>query len=92
MRANRAEVGLAVAEELSAEFRDGAVFVDLAPVADPALLATTIAVALEVEEGDRTAADALADHLRDRSVLLLLDNFEHVLPGAPLVSELLAKT
>jgi predicted ATPase/DNA-binding SARP family transcriptional activator len=86
----KTRLGLAVAEELSAEFRDGAVFVDLAPVADPALLATTIAVALEVEEGDRAAADALADHLRDRSILLLLDNFEHLLPGAPLVSELLA--
>ena len=86
----KTRLGLAVAEELSAEFRDGAVFVDLAPVADPALLATTIAVALEVEEGDHSAADALTDHLRERSILLLLDNFEHLLPGAPLVSELLA--
>ncbi|HEX7310080.1 MAG TPA: BTAD domain-containing putative transcriptional regulator [Gaiellaceae bacterium] len=86
----KTRLGLAVAEELSTEFRDGVVFVDLAPVADPALLATTIAVALEVEEGDRSAADALADHLRDRSILLLVDNFEHLLQGAPLVSELLA--
>ncbi len=86
----KTRLGLAVAEELSAEFRDGAIFVDLAPVSDTALLASTVAGALGVEEDERTVAEALADELRTRSVLLVLDNFEHLLEGSTLVSDLLA--
>jgi predicted ATPase len=87
----KTRLALAVAEEIAPDLRDGAVFVDLAAVRDPALLAPTIASALGVQEGERTLAEAIADDLRERSLLLLLDNFEQLLPAAPLVSELLAE-
>ena len=45
----KTRLALAVAEELAPEFRDGAVFVDLAPLADPELIVPTIAAALGVE-------------------------------------------
>jgi predicted ATPase/DNA-binding SARP family transcriptional activator len=86
----KTRLGLAVAEELAEEFRDGVAFVDLAPVGDATLLATAIAGTLGVKESEQPVAQALLDHLRGKSALLLLDNFEHLLPGALLVSELLA--
>jgi len=66
-------------------------FVGLAPVADPALVLPTIAQILSVREaGERSLAARLADVLRDRRLLLVLDNFEHVVEAAPLVADLLA--
>ena len=64
----------------------------LAAVRDPALVAPTIAHALGVgEAGGRAPVDErLRDALRDRQLLLVLDNFEQVLDAAPLVTDLLA--
>lgn len=69
----------------------GAVLVELARISDARLVARTIGGELGVTErpGQR-ARDELLDHLRERRALLLLDNFEHVLPAASLVRELLA--
>jgi predicted ATPase len=65
-------------------------FVALAEVEDPRLVPYAIAAALEVEEHpDRTIGESLARHLKARRLLLVLDNFEHVDAGAPVVSELL---
>ncbi len=86
----KTRLGLAVAEELAPELRDGAVFVDLAPVHDPALLAPAIAQALGMQEGERPLSAALAEHLRGRRLLLLLDNLEQLLAGAAAIAELLA--
>jgi predicted ATPase len=87
----KTRLALRVAAELSAEFADGAAVVDLAPLADPALVAATLARALGLREaGDRPLADRLVDALRDRAVLLVLDNFERVVEAAPLVGDLLA--
>ncbi|MBW8742114.1 MAG: winged helix-turn-helix domain-containing protein, partial [Acidobacteria bacterium] len=69
----------------------GAVFVDLAALRDPALVASAIADALAVEHGG-DVEQAVADHLRDRRLLVVLDNFEQLLPGAPVVARLLAAT
>jgi len=70
---------------------DGAVFVGLAPVADPALVVPAIAQALGVREAeDRPLAQRVADALRLRRLVLVLDNCEHVLDAAPVVAELLA--
>ena len=65
------------------DFADGVRFVPLAPVRDPALVLPTIAQALGVREaGDAPLADRLAAALRATAALLLvLDNFEHVLDG-----------
>lgn len=80
----KTRLGLAVTETLEPELRDGAVFVGLASVSSPELVLPTIAEALEVQE------DEVTDHLRERRMLLVLDNFEQLLPAAPFVGELLA--
>jgi predicted ATPase/DNA-binding SARP family transcriptional activator len=80
----KTRVGLAVAHELEPELRDGAVFVSLAPLSSPELVLPTIAEALEIQEGQ------VLDHLRGRRMLLVLDNFEQLIPAAPFVGDLLA--
>ena len=71
-------------------FPDGVTFVALAPLSDPGLVLPTIAAALGVPtRGAQTAADVVA-HLRKRRMLLVLDNFEHVLAVAVPVAELVA--
>jgi non-specific serine/threonine protein kinase len=86
----KTRLALWVAEEAKPDFADGVAAVPLAPVVDPALVAATIAQALGVREvRGRPVADRLADALRNRRLLLLLDNFEHVLAAAPLVGDLL---
>jgi predicted ATPase/DNA-binding SARP family transcriptional activator len=74
---------------LSDEFADGAHLVPLAPIADPALVLPTVAQALGVLLGVDGAAAALRLHLRERSLLLVLDNFEYVLAAAPELAGLL---
>ena len=86
----KTRLALQVAHELADAFADGVYFVDLAPLREPSLVATTIAHALGVEERrDELLAQTLDDHLRARRLLLLLDNFERVDEAAPLLSELL---
>jgi non-specific serine/threonine protein kinase len=79
-----------VANEL-ADFPDGVWLVELAKVAEPALLATVIAEALGLrDQSARSQEDVLLDHLADRRLLLVLDNCEHLLQAcAELVGELL---
>ena len=86
----KTRLALQVAADLLEEFADGAFFVELAPLTDPALVPSTVASTLGVraEAGEPVVA-ALADFLRDRQLLLLLDNVEHLLPAAPIVSDLL---
>jgi predicted ATPase/DNA-binding SARP family transcriptional activator len=86
----KTRLALAVAHELEPELRDGALFVGLAPVSSPELLLPTIAEPLGVQEGGRQLAEGIAEHLRSRRMLLVLDNFEQLLAAAPLVGDLLA--
>ena len=77
--------------EIGADFADGVCFVPLAAITDPDLVAATLARAAGVAEaGDTPAQDTLVAALRRAETLLVLDNFEHVLAAAPLVSDLLA--
>ncbi len=77
------------AEEIEA-FPDGVFFVPLAAVTDPVLVPSAIAEALGVKEaGRRSALETLLEHLRDRRMLLILDNFEQIVVAAPTVGELL---
>ena len=70
---------------------DDAVVVELARVNDARVVARTIIGELGIKEGaGPSARETLLEHLRERQALLLLDNFEHVLPAATLVRELLA--
>jgi predicted ATPase len=87
----KTRLALAIAAQVGPAYRDGALFVDLARIHDARLAAATVARALDVREvGGRSAQDLLTEHLRQRQLLLVLDNFEHLLGAAPLVSELLA--
>src|SRR5919107_2062652 len=87
----KTRLGLQVAAELLDEFEDGVFFVALAPTTDPSLVASAIAEPLGVvEAGDQPLEEGLKDYLRRKELLLLLDNFEQVLAGAPLVGELLS--
>ena len=71
--------------ELGDTFRDGAWFVNLAPLSDPELVASTLAQMLSVTEMPGTAlAETLQGFLCDKQALLLVDNFEQLLAAAPL--------
>ena len=86
----KTRLALKVAATVAETFRDGVWFVSLGAITDPNLVASTVAEALEVREAsDRPIADRLRAFLSEKHLLLLLDNFEHVLDAAPLVAELL---
>lgn len=86
----KTRLAIAVASALSDGDGPEAVFVDLSPVTEPGLALTAVAAALGLRElGERPLQETLADFLRARSVLLLLDNAEHVLEFAPALSVLL---
>ena len=86
----KTRLAVAVAAELGDAFRDGIVFVDLAPVAEPSQVVPAVAAALELtDQGSISLVEAVRRRLSTRQLLLVLDNFEHLLPAAPLVSELL---
>jgi predicted ATPase/DNA-binding CsgD family transcriptional regulator len=86
----KTRLALQVAEELRAEFADGARFVALAPIWDPSLVVPTIAKALGIREaGQRPLLELLEAYLSDKHLLLLLDNFEQVTEAAPALTELL---
>jgi len=86
----KTRLAIQAAHELAGDFPHGVVFVGLAGVRNPELVVGAIAAALGVPEGARPAADALAEHLRERTLLLLVDNFEQVDAAAPALSALLA--
>jgi predicted ATPase/DNA-binding SARP family transcriptional activator len=86
----KTRLAVEVAACLLEAFPHGVFFVSLAEVADPALVRSAVATALGIPElPERPAAQALTDHLRSRRLLLVLDNFEHLLPAAVIVAQLL---
>ena len=87
----KTRLGLQVAAELSEVFPDGVFFVNLAPLSDPAFVLPAIAQVLDVKEmGAYALLDLLQAFLREKQLLLLLDNFEQVVRAALPVAELLA--
>ena len=86
----KTRLSLQLAADAVADFADGVCFVALGPIDDPDLVAPAILVALGLRESpNEPTASRLIEHLRDRQVLLILDNFEQVLPAAGLVGDLL---
>jgi predicted ATPase/class 3 adenylate cyclase len=86
----KTRLAIQVAHDTFTEYRDGAFFVDLSSVTDPALVPSAIAEALRVQEvPGQPILDAVIEHLRDRELLLVLDNFEQVVDAATSVEKLL---
>lgn len=83
-----------LAREVLEDFSSEVYFVPLSAITDPNLIPSAIAQALGVREsGGQTRLEGLKEYLRNSAgvpVLLLIDNFEHVVAAAPLLSELLA--
>jgi len=75
---------------LLSEMEDGVWWVSLAPLRDPRLVISEIASVLGVAEGGTPLLDAITHAIRDKQLLLVLDNFEQVLDAGPLVAQLLA--
>lgn len=89
--AGKTRLALQTAADLLAAFPDGVFFAPLDQLAEPSLVAAAVAQALSLElSGGEPIETALQVYLRARRALLVLDNFEHLLPAASLVSALLA--
>jgi predicted ATPase/transcriptional regulator with XRE-family HTH domain len=85
----KTRLGLRVAEKLRERFAHGAFFIPLSSITDPGVVASTVAANLGVRVVlPGTPTDALSHFLESREVLLLLDNFEHLLPASRLLGEL----
>ena len=86
----KTRLALEVGARLQGEFGDGVVFVDLAPLTNPALVLSTIANAVGVSErAGQRLMDTLSSFLAPKHLLLLLDNCEQVLTAAPNIAVLL---
>ncbi|MDF2702547.1 MAG: adenylate/guanylate cyclase protein [Rubrobacteraceae bacterium] len=86
----KTRLALQAGADLLEEFFDGVFFVALATVTDPELLPSTIAEPLGVREvGEQPLEESLEAYLREKELLLILDNFEQVLEGTPFVGDLL---
>ncbi len=89
--AGKTRLGVQVAAELVEHFPHGVFFVALAPVVDPDLVMPTVARTLGIADKSNTPLlEVLVAHLRNRKLLLVLDNFEHLLKAAPPLGDLLA--
>jgi predicted ATPase/DNA-binding CsgD family transcriptional regulator len=87
----KTRLALAIATEVQERFPDGVCFVSLAPLRNPALVLPTIGQALGLQgRSTRSPLEQLQAALRERHLLLLLDNFEPVIKAAPPLGELLA--
>jgi len=87
----KTRLALRVAEEVVAEFPNGVFFVELAPLNDPDLLASTIGEAIGVREvAGQPFLRTIIDALQAKGMLLVLDNFEHVMDQSRHLSELLS--
>jgi predicted ATPase/DNA-binding SARP family transcriptional activator len=88
----KTRLALALGLELDRDFADGVFFVGLAPLVDPALVVPTIAQVLGVKErGEQPLLDLLGEHFVEKHLLLIMDNCEHVIDAAPVLSELLSR-
>jgi predicted ATPase/DNA-binding XRE family transcriptional regulator len=88
----KTRLALEVAERSHEAFADGIVLVPLAPLRDAALFPSVLAQTVEIKEvAGEAPHQTLEQHLRDRQMLLVLDNFEHLLTAAPVVGELVER-
>jgi predicted ATPase len=86
----KTRLSLRVAQELLDQFSNGVYFVPLAGDVDADQFISRLAQQLEVRQGGRPLLENLKDYLRDKRMLLVLDNFEQLVSAAPIVADLLA--
>jgi predicted ATPase len=87
----KTRLSLQVAADLVDEYEQGVYFIALASISDYQMVIPTIAATLGMKEsGDQPVAEALSYALREKHMLLMLDNFEQVVKAAPRVGDLLA--
>lgn len=85
----KTRLAVALANRVQDHFPDGVFFVPLAGIEDPHLVPAAVSQAFGIRDsGDRSPIDLLVASLQDRSVLLLLDSFERLLPAAEFVGQL----
>jgi predicted ATPase/DNA-binding CsgD family transcriptional regulator len=85
----KTRLALSAAANAADDFPDGVAFVELAPITDAELVAPTIAQCFGLQDaGDRPLIERLPAVLRDRRLLLVLDNFEQVVAASPFVAAL----
>ncbi|WP_344093296.1 ATP-binding protein, partial [Nocardiopsis composta] len=88
----KTRIALQVAQAVAPRFADGARFVELSGLRDPELIAHTVASALGLPEQDsRSQLDHLLDHVRDRSLLIVLDTCEHISDACAMLAEVLLR-
>ncbi|HVJ54986.1 MAG TPA: winged helix-turn-helix domain-containing protein [Aliidongia sp.] len=90
----KTRVALELVREIADRYRDGTVFVDFSVLQDPSLAASLVATTLGIDvKGSMLPAELVVRRLKDRELLILLDNCEHVLDAvAPLAEFILAET
>jgi len=89
----KTRLALQAAADLQPGLEDGAFFVDLSPLSDPDLVIPAVAQALQLpEDPARTPMEVVTQHLDGKELLLVLDNFEQLLPAGPRVAGLLGAT
>jgi predicted ATPase/DNA-binding CsgD family transcriptional regulator len=87
----KTRLALEVASRILQQFEDGVYFVELAPIRDPQFVPITIAKVFDIgESGSGSLAENLKHYLKDKQMLLVLDNYEQIIETAPLVGDLLA--
>jgi predicted ATPase len=88
----KTRLSLQVAQGLLDQFPNGVYFVPLADDTNASQFISRVAQQLEVREGGRPLLENVKDYLRDKYMLLVLDNFEQLVSAAPVVADLLAAT
>ena len=85
----KTRLSIELAAGVADEYPDGVHFVSLAGITDPALVPRSIAQGVGLQDSrGRPLLEHLSSYVRDRKLLLVLDNFEHLLPAGGFVAEL----
>src|SRR5215471_18929481 len=87
----KTRLALRIAQDLTSDFVDGVVFIELAPIRGASLVAGVVAQVLGLrEQASSSLAEQVRTFLRDKHILLVFDNFEQILEAAVFVADLLA--
>lgn len=88
----KTRLSIKVGEQIAEDYDDGVWLVELAPIVDPALVAHTIILTLGIySDPQRRKLDLLCDALREKKMLLLLDNCEHLLEACGILIDTILK-